>query len=155
MSKNLLLLLNQVEQTKQKEADERQTVRDVRQFKNDLRLLRHFKHCQRCQLELQLCIERYCGSRCPWYLNLINDVGQVYPECPQVENYVFGNYWDRTEGKCETMQFIKDRLEWAEQEILQEYIMAVRYLRELRQNRRFTGSLQFLSLFLGGENNAG
>lgn len=70
-------------------------------------------------MEWQLAVERYMGTRCPWYLNLCNDVGPIYPDCPKIEDYKFGSYWTRDEGKA--LPFVIARLKWAEGIISREF----------------------------------
>ena len=73
----------------------------------------HLKNCETCRMELCLSVERYMGSRGPWWINLQN--GDYLPEqfldCPKLEDYEIGYYGkDNQPG---THKFIKDRMTWA------------------------------------------
>ena len=72
-----------------------------------------------CLLELQLGVERYLGTRGPWFLNLEyehleEDFGEEwvcpYPDLPKVKDYKIGWYGN---SSPDTIRFIKDRLAWA------------------------------------------
>jgi len=86
---------------------------------SELWVIEHVLGCHECQLIWQLGVELYHGSRCPWYLNLGNDVGPFYPDCPKIEDYEFGSYWTRDEGKA--LPFVVARLKWAKNIIGKEF----------------------------------
>lgn len=90
-------------------------------MQSELLSIKHVRKCEQCQLEWQLSIERYMGTRCPWYLNLEYEVGfgeevyendQLFHDCPRLENYKIGSYW--TKSSDDTLRFIFDRMKWAE-----------------------------------------
>lgn len=91
----------------------------LRELDGELWVIEHVLGCHDCQMEWQLAVERYMGTRCPWYLNLCNDVGPIYPGCPKIEDYEFGSYWTRDEGKA--LPFVIARLKWAEDIISREF----------------------------------
>jgi hypothetical protein len=72
----------------------------------------HILKCKRCQIELQLSVERYLGSRGPWWIDVMN--GELFEEhwedVPKAENYEIGWYGHSSE---DTIRFIKDRCKWA------------------------------------------
>jgi len=93
-------------------------------------------------MEASLSVERYGGRGLPWFLDLINDVNEDYgdPEyqidprfadCPRVQDYRIGSYWDRTTDSKETLRFIDDRLNWAEKIIRQRIVMATQFYKRL------------------------
>ena len=85
----------------------------IRDLDNQLGFIEHVKTCEMCQMELCLSVERYLGSRGPWWIDLRNGdyLPEHYPSCPKVENYRIGSYW--TGSSDDTLNFIKDRLVWA------------------------------------------
>jgi len=130
-------LLQQIESRKQREHNEEELIFQIQEAKRELWVARHILKCEMCQSVTVLGVERYLGSRCPWYLNLINDVGTLdeqFPECPRVEDYEIGNYWDRTEGKA--LPFVLARTKWAEKILKQNYIEMVQELRQIRRERQ-------------------
>jgi len=70
-------------------------------------------------MELLLSVERYCGSRGPWWINLNNDYAGVYLDAPKPENYEFGSYFRKNEGKA--LPFVMARLKWAETLISKQF----------------------------------
>ena len=80
----------------------------------------HYKNCKECLIELQLSVERYGGTRGPYFLNyqmeeqryLFEEAGDPdpYPGCPKAEDYEIGYYGHSSK---DTVRFIKDRLAWA------------------------------------------
>ena len=86
----------------------------------------HVKTCERCQIELQLSVERYLGSRGPWWINLQNGdcLSEYYPGCPKVENYQIGR-------SDETLRFIKDRLDWSSKITEKQFKAACRLVKIL------------------------
>ena len=85
----------------------------IRDLDNQLGFNEHVKTCEMCQMELCLSVERYLGSRGPWWIDLRNGdyLPEHYPSCPKVENYRIGSYW--TGSSDDTLNFIEDRLVWA------------------------------------------
>jgi hypothetical protein len=75
----------------------------------------HIQTCERCLFELQLSVERYLGTRGPWWINIEDGVDEYYseeyPDWPKVEDYDIGSYW--TGSTDDTLRFIKDRAAWA------------------------------------------
>jgi len=83
----------------------------------------YYKENKICLLELQLGVERYLGTRGPWFLNLQNEqflfdgeeeFGEEwvcpYPNLPKAKDYKIGCYRN---SSPDTIRFIKDRLAWA------------------------------------------
>ena len=130
MSAELSALLTRVDNRKWKNVELVRTLHNLQALQQDIDLIKHVRKCGQCQIELQLSIERYAGSRGPWYLNLQNEIGWpeiyeeegIYKDCPRPQNYKIGSYWS---GSSEdTIRFIKDRLTWAEK-IIDEDIAAL------------------------------
>ena len=114
-----------------------------------IKWIRHVQNCDghdgcHCMLEIVLSIERYMGSRLPWFLDLVNDITMMlefededdFPEeleqireCPHTRDYKIGSYWTGTSP--DTIRFIKDRMSWAEKIILKQIRNACKYLRLL------------------------
>jgi len=137
VSAELSLLLNRVDNRKWREIELLRTLHNLQELQQEIAFIKHVRKCERCQVELQLSIERYCGSRGPWYLNLQNEIGWpeiyeeegIYKNCPRPQNYKIGSYWS---GSSEdTIRFIMDRMAWAEKiikadiEILVDYYIAL------------------------------
>lgn len=104
----------------------------IRELAFEIKWIKHVETCGNCLLEIQLNVERYGGSRLPWYLDLINDVNElteefVFKGCPKVEDYRIGSYWTGTSD--DTIRFIKDRLHWAENLIRKQIVAATGFLR--------------------------
>lgn len=91
----------------------------LRELIDELTCIEYWLNDEDSQQCLLLGVERYHGTRCPWYLNLCNDVGPIYPNCPKIEDYEFGGYWTRDEGKA--LPFVIARLKWAEDIISREF----------------------------------
>ena len=91
----------------------------------------HVETCGMCQAELHLSVERYLGSRGPWWIDLRNGdyLPEQYPDCPKVEDYVIGSYW--TGSSDDTMRFIKDRMAWANKIIEKQFKAACRLVKIL------------------------
>ena len=71
----------------------------------------YYKENKTCLLELQLGVERYLGTRGPWFLNYqFEEWVPEYPDCPKAEDYKIGCYRN---SSPDTIRFIKDRLTWA------------------------------------------
>lgn len=109
----------------------------IKQTKGEYWWVLHVKNCEMCLLEVQLGVERYHGTRLPWFLNIQNEIsfgpeeefdddGEFAPhlkDMPRVWDYEIGNYWARTEGRA--MPFIKARLAWAEKKLISDLDCAV------------------------------
>ena len=90
---------------------------------------------------IQLGIERYMGSRCPWFLDISQGLDfddeiwenrpPHYKDCPRATEYKFGSYW--TGSSPDTIRFIKDRLEWAKKLYEQEVQVIQSYLEALKK----------------------
>ena len=120
-SKNLTVLLKRVKLRKWKEATEVSTALQLETLHRDLTFIEHFRNCKLCMAELQISVERYLGTRGPWYLNIENEVGfpeiyededSIYKDCPRPQDYTIGSYW--TGSSEDTVRFIMDRFTWAE-----------------------------------------
>ena len=117
-----------------------------------IKWIRHVQNCDGhdgcfCMMEIVLAIERYGGTRLPWFLNLMNDIttllydeeeiDEEFPEeykpllkeCPHPRDYKIGSYWTGTSP--DTKRFIKDRISWAEKIILRQIRNACKYLKLL------------------------
>ena len=72
----------------------------------------HYIKDKTCLLEMQLSVERYLGTRGPFFLNLEDEdyLPDFYPDCPKAEDYKIGCYRN---SSPDTIKFIKDRLAWA------------------------------------------
>jgi len=94
----------------------------------EMREYDHYINCEECLIELQLSVERYLGTRGPWFLNLQNEqflfdgeeeFGEEwvcpYPDLPKARDYKIGYYSYSGEDTSseDTIRFIKDRLTWA------------------------------------------
>lgn len=102
---------------------------DIENLEFELQRIDHVRNCERCMTEAVLGIERYMGSRLPWYLDLVNDVSNVDSsfndfsetgngDCPRPEDFDIG--WYGNDCRPGTTEFIKARLEWAEKTIRHE-----------------------------------
>lgn len=120
-SRNLMVLLERVETRRWKEATEVEVAQQLETLRGQLAFIEHARNCRQCMAELQLSVERYGGSRGPWYLNLINeeadpeiydDEETIYKNCPRPRDYKIGSYWTGTSD--DTTRFILDRFTWAE-----------------------------------------
>ena len=106
----------------------------IRELASEIKWIKHVETCGTCLIEVQFNVERYWGSRLPWYLNLVNDVNELTEDfvlkgCPKVEDYRIGSYW---RGSSEdTIRFIKDRMTWAEEITRKQLVAAVAYLKLL------------------------
>ena len=136
----LLSLLGRMEARAWKEETLVATVEYIRESANEIKFIQHLRSCKQCQLEASLSVERYGGRGLPWFLDLINDpfecgaTVEEYPylrDCPRVQDYRIGSYWDGSTDHNETWKFITDRLAWAEKIIRQQIMMATRFYKRL------------------------
>ena len=135
-SPELSKLLNRVNNQKWKEAELLATLSILQTLQADIQLIDHVRTCKLCQAELQISVERYWGTRGPWWINLEGEIGfpeiyeeeGIYKTCPKPQNYEIGCYSHSSE---DTMRFIMDRMAWAEKiikadaEILVDYYGAL------------------------------
>lgn len=148
----LLSLLGRMEARRWKEETLVQTVEYIRESANEIKLILHLRTCEQCQMEACLSVERYGGRGLPWFLDLINDVNEGclpyyaddedprFDDCPRVENYRIGSYWEDAENERkgvnpkpkETLKFIEDRCSWAEKIIRQQIVMATQFYKRLK-----------------------
>ena len=115
------------------------TIEYIKESAGEIKFIRHLRTCHECQMEASLSVERYGGRCLPWFLDLINDVNECYDtedprwkDCPRVENYRIGSYWDKSTDPDETMKFILDRLSWAEKLIRQQIMMSTQFYKRLK-----------------------
>ena len=103
----------------------------IQNLDDQLGFIEHIKTCERCQMEMCLSVERYMGSRGPWWIDLRNGdyLPEYYPGCPKVEDYRIGSYWTGTSD--DTLRFIKDRLAWAEKITAKEFSAACKLVKIL------------------------
>ena len=119
VSADLSALLNRTYNRKWREIELVRTLHNLQALQQEIEFIEHVRKCRRCQAELQLSIERYWGSRGPWYLNLQNEIGfpeiyeeeGIYKTCPKPQNYKIGSYMRCSD---DTIRFIMDRIAWAE-----------------------------------------
>jgi len=137
----LLALLGRMEAQAWKEETLQSTVEYIRESANEIRLIQHLRSCKECQMEASLSVERYGGRGLPWFLDLINDPFECgadvsedprFVDCPRVQNYKIGSYWDKSTAHNETWKFISDRLTWAEKIIRQQIVMATQFYKRLK-----------------------
>jgi len=116
------------------------TVEYLKQCADEIRFIRHLRTCRECQLEATLSIERYGGRGLPWFFDLNNfdcfleeAEDPRFSDCPRIQRYCIGSYWDKTTDRNETMKFINDRCSWAEKHIKQQIWIAVDYYKLLKE----------------------
>ena len=136
VSAELSALLKRVNNRKWREIDLIRTLHNLQALQEETEFIEHLRKCKQCQAEMHLSIERYWGSRGPWYLNLQNEIGfpeiyeeeGIYKTCPRLQNYKIGYYGHSSQ---DTIRFIMDRIAWAEKiikadvEILVDYYLAL------------------------------
>jgi hypothetical protein len=111
------------------EKDLEETIAGLQQ---ELKDLEHFKICEECRIELCLNVDRYLGSRGPWYLNLQDDsTWDMGDGCPDPRKYKIGKSFQHT------LKFIDDRLAWAQESIEQELKTQQDQLKTLKATRAF------------------
>lgn len=89
---------------------------EVEQLERELDWISFVRSNEMAMIEVVICIERYLGSRLPWFLNVQNLMCHI--DCGgdplgfDPRNYEIGYYGnDNTPG---TRKFINDQLQWAE-----------------------------------------
>lgn len=132
-SPELVKLMNRMWNRKWREMELEDVLDQLVDLQCELDFTKHLETCKNCQAELRLDIERYCGRRCPWYLNTfeyessvdfdIYEVDPLYKDAPKTQNYHIGSYWEqvkyyRQRGtmkgyRNDTLKFILDRAKWA------------------------------------------
>lgn len=119
VSAELSALLNRTGNRKWQEAELVRTLYLLQELQQEIEFIKHVRKCERCQVELQLSVERYMGTRGPWWINLQNEIGfpeiyeeeGIYKTCPRSQNYKIGSYMRCSD---DTIRFIMDRMAWAE-----------------------------------------
>ena len=92
-------------------------------LRGEINFIKHLPKCRFCQAELQIDVERYLGSRSPWWINLQDSeyLEEIYPEIPKEADYTIDNYWNQvahyrkygnTNTGANTMEFIFARAKW-------------------------------------------
>ena len=118
------------------------TLEYLKESADEIKFIRHLRTCRECQLEATLSIERYGGRGLPWFFDLINDPFEcsddveedsIWKDCPRVQDYRIGSYWDSSTEHNETSKFITDRLDWAEKIIRQQIWNAAAYYKLLKE----------------------
>ncbi len=136
VSAELSALLNRTGNRKWQEVELLRTLYHLQELQFEIEVIKHVRKCEQCQVELQLSVERYRGSRGPWWINLQNEIGfpeiyeeeGIYKTCPKPQNYQIGYYGHSSQ---DTIRFIMDRMAWAEKiiradvEILVDYYFAL------------------------------
>jgi hypothetical protein len=101
----------------------------IKYLRGEVKFIIHLQRCWICQTEAKLDVERYGGSRHPWFLHLeFSDyLEKRYPSCPKERAYRIGSYFEQLKyyekhGTAEapgenTLQFILDRAKWAYKKI--------------------------------------
>jgi len=138
----LMALLGRMAAREWREEQLARTLEYLKESADEIKFIRHLRTCRECQLEATLSIERYGGRGLPWFFDLINDpfecgddVGEdsIWKDCPRVQDYRIGSYWDRSTDQNETGKFITDRLNWAEKIIKQQIWTASDYYKLLKE----------------------
>ena len=105
----------------------------IKELAGEIKFIRHARNCERCLVELHLAVERYYGSQLLWYLDLRNEEylfeDPRFKDRPKIENYKIGSYW--TGSSEDTIRFIKDRMNWAEEITIKQLRAAVTYYKIL------------------------
>jgi len=115
------------------------TVEYLKECAWEIKFIRHLRTCRGCQMEASLSVERYGGRGLPWFFDFNNFdcfLDEVedprFKDCPRIQNYRIGSYWDKTTDHNEIMKFINDRVDWAEKHIRQQMVQAVQFYRRLK-----------------------
>ena len=110
----------------------------IEDLKVELGRIAHYLTCEECVLGLILDVERYGGSHCPWYLDLIDDDAgeEGYESCPDSNDFKIGSYWNQPDDKT-TKEFIVAWLMWAQKKISEELTEAQNLLRDLSNRMVF------------------
>ena len=117
---------------------------EIEEIKSELEFIETAQKDEYLMINLVINVERYLGSRGPWYLNLENDVGdssfdyddeetKEWKDCPKVDDYEIGYFGkDNAPG---TYNFILDRLKWAQKKFLNDLKEAEENLKSLENSR--------------------
>ena len=119
MSAELSALLERMDNRKWREAELIRVLHNLQELQQEIEVIKHVRKCEQCQAELHISVERYWGSRGPWWINLEGEMGfpeiyeeeGIYKTCPRPQNYKIGCYSHSSE---DTIRFIMDRMTWAE-----------------------------------------
>lgn len=116
------------------------TEENLEEARNNLKWIKHALNDPESLLLIQLGVERYMGSRCPWYLDISQGVDfddeiweslpSYFEGCPRATKYRIGSYGRSSD---DTIRFIKDRLNWAQKLYKQEVRVIRKYLRALKK----------------------
>ncbi len=123
-SSALMGLWSQVETQEWRESMLEQIEGEILALYAEIREYDHYNNCKQCLTELQMSVERYLGTRGPWFLNYqmeqsrheFEEMGDPdpYPGCPKEKDYKIGYYSfsGKVTSSEDTVRFIKDRLAW-------------------------------------------
>jgi len=76
-SEGQLLLLHRIKVRRWRKNTIASTTGLIRELVNDIKFILHVRKCEMCMAEVTIGIERYGGSRLPWYLNVNEDIAEV------------------------------------------------------------------------------
>lgn len=98
----------------------------IMQFDAEVSEAEHILECKECLLVVKCGVERYLGTRGPWWVDISNEIAvpdedwedeewsaefdRAFPGLPKAKDYEIG--WYRHESE-DTVRFIKDRAKWA------------------------------------------
>lgn len=121
--------------TMDQEADERSLRESITELTMELETIAHIRTCHQCQMELCLSIERYMGTRGPWWINLEDDDILKYEHAmddrPTAEKYKVGKSVDHT------LKFLTARMKWREKRIEFEMKENQTQLKQLKSAKAF------------------
>lgn len=137
-SKEMVKLMNRLEARRWQTDELDRTMFNLEWTQQQISWIEHIRSCRQCQIEMQINIERYCGSRGPWYLNLegemcfpeIYEEEGIYKTCPKPQDYKIGYYGHSSE---DTIRFILDRCKWAEAIIRSDIEILVDYYVDMEE----------------------
>jgi hypothetical protein len=121
--------------TMEQEADEQSLHETIEEATSELQTIKHIKTCHQCQMELCLSIERYLGTRGPWWINIEDDGILEYEDAlddrPTVKKYKVGKSVEHT------LKFLIDRMAWAQNKIESEMKENQTQLKQLKSTKAF------------------
>ena len=137
---SLQLLFNRLRESRWLKRELEETPKRLEESQLMLKSIRYWLKDRTSLLIFQLGVERYYGTRSPWYLDISNeqcfqdeeewDFYDYYPpDMPKLSEYRIGWYGHESE---DTIRFIKDRLRWAKKLYLLEVKTIKHYLFSLR-----------------------
>lgn len=85
-SPELMTLLGRIETKRWVERSLQELEFIIAELDDELGFNEHIPKCEQCRMEMCLSVERYLGTRGPWWINSgSGDLSEIYSDCPKAD----------------------------------------------------------------------